>query len=112
MCGSHIRCSGKGPHMPHSAAGCAYPIGGVCGSHVRCSGKGPHMPHSVASCAYPFPLINEACPHAGMYVWRKKKTVKSESSQLWSLTFIRPLSFIGEQVIMLHPKRRHFSLVM
>ena len=66
------------------------------------------MPHSAVSCAYPFPLINEAHPRAGVYVWRKekKKMVKSELSQLWLLTFIRPLSFIGEQVIMLHPKCR------
>ena len=31
------------------------------------------MPHSVISCAYPFPLINEARPRAGVYVWRKEK---------------------------------------
>ena len=39
------------------------------------------------------------------------KKQQSESSQLWSLTFIRPLSFRGEQVITLHPKYKHFSLV-
>ena len=46
---------------------------GVCGSHVRCSGKGPLMPHSAVGCAYPFPLRNEAHPHAGVYEWQKKK---------------------------------------
>ena len=68
------------------------------------------MPHSAVGYAYLFPLKDEARPCAGVYVWRKKKG-KSEWSQLWSLIFIRLLSFIGEQVIMLHPKRRRFSLV-
>ena len=83
----------------------------MCGSHVRCSGKGPLIPHSAVGCAYPFPLRNEARPHAGVYEWQKKKTVKGESSQLQSVTFIHLLSFRGIQVIVLHPKRRRFSQV-
>ena len=67
--------------------------GGVCGSHICCSGKGPHKTHSAVSCAYPFPLRNEACPHAGMYVWQKKKTVKvshhSSSRNIHSSTFLQ-----------------------
>ena len=38
------------------------------------------MPHSAVDRAYPLPLRNEARPHADVYVWQEKKTVKDESS--------------------------------